>query len=131
MTASRRPEKLLDAPASITVLESRDIASRTALTATEHLKALPAVDIITAGLNQSRVVIRGFNDLLSGSLLSLVDYRITRIPAIRLNAFQLIPTSNDDVERIEVVSGPASALYGPNSASGVMHVITKSPFDSK
>ncbi len=131
VTASRRPEKLLDAPASITVLESSTIESRTALTATEHLKALPAVDIITAGLNQSRVVIRGFNDLLSGSLLSLIDYRITRIPAIRLNAFQLIPTSNDDIERIEVVSGPASALYGPNSANGVMHVITKSPFDSK
>ena len=131
ITASKRPEKLLDAPASITVLSAREVESRVALTAAEHLKALPAVDIITAGLNQSRVVIRGFNNLLSGSLLSLVDYRITRIPAIRLNAFQMISTSNEDVERVELVSGPASALYGPNSANGVMHVITKSPFDSK
>lgn len=131
VTASRRPEKLLDAPASVSVLEAKEIEDRTALTAAEHLKAMPAVDIITAGLNQSRVVIRGFNDLFSGSLLSMVDYRITRIPSIRLNAFQLIPVSNLDVEQIEVVSGPASALYGPNSANGVMHVITKSPFDSK
>ncbi|MFQ5752371.1 MAG: TonB-dependent receptor plug domain-containing protein, partial [bacterium] len=131
VTASRRPEKLLDAPASINVIESRAVESRTALTATEHLKAVPAVDIITAGLNQSRVVIRGFNGLFSGSLLSLVDNRITRIPAVRLNAFQMIPTSNLDVERIEIVAGPASALYGPNSANGVVHVITKSPFDSK
>ncbi|MFQ6112541.1 MAG: TonB-dependent receptor domain-containing protein [bacterium] len=131
VTASRRPEKLLDAPASITVLEAQAIEARTALTAAEHLKALPAVDLFSTGLNQSRVVIRGFNDLFSGSLLSLVDNRITRIPSIRLNAFQLIPTSNEDVERIEIVSGPASALYGPNSANGVMHVLTKSPFDSK
>ncbi|MFQ5602121.1 MAG: TonB-dependent receptor domain-containing protein [bacterium] len=131
VSASRRKEKMLDAPASISVVESSAIESRMALTATEHLKALPSVDIITAGLNQSRVVIRGFNDLFSGSLLSMVDNRITRIPAVRLNAFQLIPTSNLDVERIEVVSGPASALYGPNSANGVMHVLTKSPFDSK
>jgi iron complex outermembrane receptor protein len=131
VTASRRPEKLLEAPSSITVLETRAIESRTALSATEHLKALPAVDIITGGLNQSRVVVRGFNDLFSGTLLSMVDYRITRIPAVHLNAFQLIPTSNEDVEQIEVVSGPASALYGPNSANGVMHVLTKSPFDSK
>ncbi|MFQ5675830.1 MAG: TonB-dependent receptor domain-containing protein, partial [bacterium] len=131
ITASRRPEKLLDAPSSITVLESSAIEGRTALTTTEHLKALPAVDIITAGLNQSRIVVRGFNDLFAGSLLSLVDNRITRIPAVRLNAFQLIPASNLDIERIEVVSGPASALYGPNSANGVIHVLTKSPFDSK
>jgi iron complex outermembrane receptor protein len=131
ITASKRPEKLLDAPAAISVLRQEAIESRMALTPVEHLKAVPAVDIITAGLNQSRVVIRGFNDLLSGSLLSMVDYRMTRIPAIRLNAFQLIPTNNEDVDRIEVVSGPASALYGPNSANGVMHVLTKSPFDSK
>lgn len=131
VTASRRPEKLLDAPASITVLEAHEIESRPVLTATEHLKALPAIDIISAGLNQSRVVIRGFNSIFSGSLLSLVDNRITRIPSVRLNAFQLIPTSNDDVERIEIVSGPASALYGPNSANGVVHILTKSPFDSK
>ncbi|MFQ5641302.1 MAG: TonB-dependent receptor domain-containing protein, partial [bacterium] len=131
VTASRRPEKLLDAPASISVVETAAIENRMALTATDHLKAIPAVDIISAGLNQSRVVVRGFNDLFSGSLLSLIDNRITRIPAVRLNAFQLIPASNLDVERIEVVSGPASALYGPNSANGVMHVLTKSPFDSK
>jgi iron complex outermembrane receptor protein len=131
VTASRRPEKLLEAPASITVLGAQAIEARTALTAAEHLKALPGVDLFSAGLNQSRVVIRGFNDLFSGSLLSLVDNRITRIPSIRLNAFQLIPTSNDDIERIEIVSGPGSALYGPNSANGVMHVLTKSPFGSE
>ncbi|MCH8019081.1 TonB-dependent receptor [candidate division KSB1 bacterium] len=131
ISASRRPEKVLDAPASVTVVNAAAIENRTALTPTEHLKALPAVDIISAGLNQSRVVVRGFNDLFSGSLLSLIDNRITRIPAVRLNAFQLIPASNLDIERIEVVSGPASALYGPNSANGVMHVLTKSPFDSK
>ncbi|RMF63757.1 MAG: TonB-dependent receptor, partial [Calditrichaeota bacterium] len=131
VTASKRPEKLLDAPASITVIDAQTVEKRTVLTAADHLKALPAVDVISAGLNQSRVVIRGFNDLFSGSLLSMVDNRITRIPAVRLNAFQLIPTSNLDIDHIEVVSGPASALYGPNSANGVVHVLTKSPFDSR
>ncbi|MFQ5652306.1 MAG: TonB-dependent receptor domain-containing protein [bacterium] len=131
VSASRHPEKRLEAPAAVTVLESRAIESQMALTPADHLKAITGVDVITAGLNQSRVVIRGFNDLLSGSLLSMVDNRITRIPAVRLNAFQVIPTSSMDVERIEVVAGPASALYGPNSANGVMHVLTKSPFESR
>jgi iron complex outermembrane receptor protein len=53
------------------------------------------------------------------------------VPSLRVNAQQFIPASNEDVERIEVVLGPGSALYGPNSANGVMHILTKSPFESK
>src|SRR3990172_1806296 len=51
ITASRRQERLLDAPASVNIIDAKTIESRTALTPTEHLKALPAIDIITAGLN--------------------------------------------------------------------------------
>jgi len=72
ISASRRPEKVLDAPASVTVLNATSIENRTALTPTDHLKALPAVDIISAGLNQSRVVVRGFNDLFSEYPLSCI-----------------------------------------------------------
>ena len=43
----------------------------------------------------------------------------------------LFTGTNEDIERIEVLLGPASALYGPNSANGVLHVITKSPFTSQ
>ncbi|MCP4684344.1 MAG: TonB-dependent receptor [bacterium] len=131
VTASRRPEKVVDAPASVSVVESEDIQSRTTLTPTEHLKGIPAVDVATTGLNQSNVVVRGFNNIFSGSLLALTDNRIARVPSLRFNAYNFIPTTNDDIERIEVVSGPGSALYGPNSASGVMHIVTKSPFGSE
>ena len=63
-------------------------------------------------------------------LLTLTDNRIARVPSLRLNAYNFIPVTNDDIERIEVVLGPGSALYGPNSANGVMHIITRSPFNS-
>ena len=66
----------------------------------------------------------------SGALLTLTDNRIARVPSLRLNAYNFIPVTNDDIERIEVVLGPGSALYGPNSANGVMHIITRSPFNS-
>ena len=72
----------------------------------------------------------GFNNIFSGALLTLTDNRIARVPSLRLNANNFIPVTNDDIERIEVVLGPGSALYGPNSANGVMHVITRSPFVS-
>lgn len=131
VTASRRPEKLLEAPASITVLQAQEIEARTAFSAAEHLKALPAVDIAQNGLNQSRVIVRGFNESYPRNLLILVDNRITRIAALRGNFFQWIPTIDEDIERIEIVSGPGSALYGPNTAHGVVHMITKSPFGSE
>lgn len=125
------PTKLLETPAATTVLPADELESRTALTAADHLKTAPGVDLISTGLSQSRVVIRGFNDNLASSLLTLVDNRIAQVPSIRLTALQLIPVGNFDIEQIEVVSGPASALYGPNSANGVVHVITKSPFDTR
>ncbi|MDA0378923.1 MAG: TonB-dependent receptor plug domain-containing protein, partial [Bacteroidetes bacterium] len=131
ITASRRPEKLLDAPASITVLEPRELSSRTALTAAAHLTSVPAVDIVNTGLISSRIVIRGFNDNLASSLLTIVDNRIARAPSVRFTALQLVPMTNGDIEQIEVVSGPASALYGPNAAGGALHILTRSPFDSR
>ena len=131
VTASRRREKVLEAPASVALVSSSAIKDRIAPSITEHLKSVRAVDVISAGLGSSYVVVRGFNNVFSGRLLSLVDNRIASVPSLRVNAYSLIPTASEDIEQIEVVSGPGSALYGPNSANGVMHVITRSPFTSQ
>ncbi|MCK5126952.1 MAG: TonB-dependent receptor [candidate division Zixibacteria bacterium] len=131
VTASRRQEKILESPAAVSVLESENIENRATLTPTEHIKGMPAVDVATTGLNQSNVVVRGFNNIFSGSLLVLTDNRIARVPSLRFNAYNFIATTNEDIERIEIVLGPGSALYGPNSAGGVMHIITKSPFSEQ
>src|SRR5205823_4500347 len=53
------------------------------------------------------------------------------VPSLRVNVPFLFSGTNEDIERIEVLLGPASALYGPNSANGVLHIITKSPFASQ
>jgi iron complex outermembrane receptor protein len=130
VTASRRPEAFLDAPAAISVLETEEILAREALNPAEHLKGMPAVDVASTGLNSAVTVARGFNNVFSGTLLSLVDNRITRAPSLRVNSYQFIPNVSEDYDRIELVLGPGSALYGPNSANGVMHILTKSPFES-
>ena len=131
VTASRREEKVLEAPAAVSVLDDTQIDSRVAVTTTEHFKSLPAVDVFNTGITQSNVTVRGFSNVFSGSLLSLVDNRIASVPSLRVNAYNFIPTPQNDIERVEVVSGPGSALYGPNSANGVAHIITKSPFGSE
>ncbi len=131
VSASRRREKVLEAPASVSVVTASQIKDRVAPSVTEHLKSVRGVDVVNTGLGTSQVVVRGFNNVFSGSLLALVDNRIARVPSLRLNAYPLIPTPSEDIEQIEVVSGPGSALYGPNSANGVMHILTRSPFTSR
>ena len=131
VSASRRREKVLEAPASVALVSASQIKDRVAPSVTEHLKSVRGVDVVSTGIGTSQVVVRGFNNVFSGTLLSLVDNRIARVPSLRLNAYTLIPTSSEDIEQIEVVSGPGSALYGPNSANGVMHILTRSPFNSQ
>jgi len=131
VSASRKQEKALDAPASISVVDASEIRNREVLTMSEYVKTLPGVDYAQTGISQGSMVVRGFNKVFSGALLTLVDNRIARIPSLRLNAYDLIPLTSDDIERIEIVLGPGSALYGPNSANGVMHIITRSPFGSE
>ena len=131
VTASRRREKVLEAPASVALVGNSEMKDRVAPSVTEHLKSVRAVDVVTAGLGASYVVVRGFNNVFSGSLLSLVDNRIASVPSLRVNSYSFIPTTSEDIEQIEVVSGPGAALYGPNSANGVMHIITRSPFTSQ
>ena len=130
VSASRRQEKALDAPASISVVEADDIATRSVLTVAGHVRDQPGVDFAQTGLVQGNVVARGFNNIFSGALLTLTDNRIANVPSLRVNVHNFIPMTNEDIERIEVVLGPGAALYGPNSANGVLHIISKSPFDS-
>ena len=129
VSASRQEQKLLDAPASIFVVDQEEVESKPALTSMDYVEGMAGVDVIKSGLQQGYVVARGFNNVFSGSLLSLTDHRIARVPSLRANISHLDPTTSTDIKRIEVVLGPGSALYGPNAASGVLHKITKSPID--
>lgn len=129
ITASRRQEKALESPSTIVTLSRARIEERVALSPVEHVKALPGVDVTQTGLTQSNVVTRGFNNIFSGALLVMTDNRYASVPSLRFNAYNMIPTTPFDVDRMEVLLGPAAALYGPNSASGVLHIITTSPID--
>jgi outer membrane receptor for ferrienterochelin and colicins len=130
VTASRRPEKALYAPASIAIVNSRAIAARPAITPVSHLRGIAGVDIAAKGISQASVVTRGFNSAQSAALLAMTDYRYTGIPSLRYNLFHFLPTPNEDMERIELVRGPGAALYGPNSERGVLHILTRSPLEA-
>jgi iron complex outermembrane receptor protein len=129
VTVSRGEEKALESPASVYTVEADAIERRPSTTAVDHIIGLPGADVFTTGLAQHNVAARGFNNVFSGGLFVLTDNRWASVPSLRFNAYNLIPATNEDIERIEFVLGPGSALYGPNVDKGVMHIITRSPLD--
>ena len=131
VSASRQTERALDAPARVEVVTEQEIEVRPAISAADHVRALPGVDVATSGIQSTNVVARGFNNAFSGSLYMLSDHRIAGVPSLRVNLLNFVPQTNEDLERIEVVLGPGSALYGPNTANGVLHMLSKSPLTSQ
>jgi len=131
VSVSKEKEKLLDAPASITIIGKDKLESNVVTTPVDELKGTAGVDIMRTGLISSNVVVRGFNNIFSGDVLNVVDDRIGSVPSLRINAYQLVPTSSLDYDKIEVIRGPASALYGPNASSGVIAITTKNPLEQE
>jgi outer membrane receptor for ferrienterochelin and colicins len=121
----------ITAPSSSHSVSGAEIEERPAVSPVEHLRESPGVDIATHGLQSSNIVIRGFNNIFSGSMHMLTDNRLAGLPALRVNFIHFLPLNDEDIDRIEVVLGPGAALYGPNTANGVLHVITKSPLQSQ
>jgi outer membrane receptor for ferrienterochelin and colicins len=129
VSASKRLEKALEAPARVEVVSAREIEARPVTTPVEHLRNVPGVDIASTGVQSANVVARGFNNIFSGALHALHDYRVIGAPSLRVNLLHTIPATNEDISRVEVVLGPGAALYGPNTANGILHLITSSPLD--
>ncbi len=127
VTVGRVPERAIGAPAHVEVLSGEVVRDRPVTTPADHLRAVPGVDVITQGVQSTNVVVRGFNNIFSGALHTLTDHRIAGVPSLRVNIMNFIPSSDDDIDRIEVVLGPGAALYGPNTANGVLHMMTRSP----
>jgi iron complex outermembrane receptor protein len=129
VTGSKRQEKVLEAPVQIEALSAEDLETSGGGTYLSALSTLKGVDFARVGINGQSVSMRGFNNNFNTRLLQLKDGRVAQLPGTGLPQGNFLPTSELDVEQIEVVVGPASALYGPNAHTGVVNVITKSPWD--
>lgn len=125
ISASRRPEKILESPASISVLEARELLREVGTTTADALRNVTAIDMATTGIDRREMVLRGFNNAFSGSAYILTDYRRASVPSLDVNLHSIMPNMAIDVERVEIVRGPSSALYGAGVDAGVIHYLTK------
>lgn len=128
VSASRASEKVLDAPASISVLDAREIETVALPSSAMLLRNVTGVDMAQTGVNRYEIVLRGFNNVFSGATYVMTDYRRAALASLGLNDYSLMPISQIDLERVEVVRGPGSALFGGGVDAGVIHFISKDPF---
>lgn len=131
VTASRRAEQVLNAPASVSVLGTQEARQTVAPSSVSMLRNTTGVDVAQTGVDRQEVVLRGFNNAFSGATYTLVDYRQAAVPSLNVNIHSIMPNQPTDLERVEVVRGPGSALYGPGVDAGVVHFLTKDPFASR
>lgn len=122
-----RKEKALDAPASIVSVDAAAIKNKAGLGVTDYIKNSSGVQILQTGVQGGQPSVRGFSGYFTSDVMSLTDTRVAKLPNTGLNMYQMMTTTDADIERIEILKGPAAALYGPNANQGVIHIITKSP----
>ena len=128
VSASRRAEKSLEAPASISVISEAEIRGEIAPTSVAILRNTTGVDMAQTGVDRQEVVLRGFNNAFSGAAFILTDFRQAAVPSLGVNIHSIMPNMTVDIDKVEIVRGPGSALYGPGVDAGVIHYITKDPF---
>lgn len=129
ISASRRREKVQEAPASISVFSDRKLAASPNDNPVRSLISAPGVNIQQSSAGRINIHLRGDAGLFASSSFPMLDYRA--LVGAGTGTFDALntPLNNIDIERIEVVRGPGSALYGPGVTSGVIHFLSKSAID--
>ena len=126
-SASRFEQDVSDAPSSVTVITRRQIAISGAHTLSDLLRLVPGMDVVAINPLYVAASIRGFNDESNTTLLLLLDGVKMNLEFTGGPFVQILPVPIEDIERIEVIRGPGSAVWGQNAYLGVINIITRDP----
>ena len=127
VTASRSDQQLINAPASVSLITAETIQNSPATNIGDLLRTVPGVNVSQLSARDVNLTTRGATSTLATSQLALVDGRSVYLDFFGMVMWDLVPTNANEIRQIEVIRGPASAVWGANAMSGVVNVITKSP----
>lgn len=141
ISASLQEEKLFDAPLAANVLTGEQISRSGATSIPEALRLVPGLIVRQQTNGHYDVHIRGLGNIPAGTeivrtgsnnlTLVMIDNRVVYNHNTGGTFWEMLPVDINDVERIEVVKGAVSAMYGPNAVTGVIHILTKDPTATK
>src|SRR6185503_9826285 len=127
VSAARVETALVDAPATMSVLGTAVLATSPAQNYGDLLRTLPGVNVVQTSARDVNVTSRQATSTLSNSQLVLLDGRSIYLDFFGIVLWDFLPNNMNDIKQIEVIRGPASAVWGANALTGVVNIITKSP----
>jgi iron complex outermembrane recepter protein len=130
-SVSKTPEPLSDAAAAIYVITHDDIMRSGATSLPEILRLAPNLEVAQYSANSYAISARGMNGTLANKLLVLIDGRSVYSPlygGVYWDTQMVLP---EDIDRIEVISGPGGTLWGANAVNGVINIITRISSDTQ
>ena len=127
VTSTGRKSSLLRAPSTVTIITREEIRHSGARFLTDVLRLVPGIEVQRVSSTESAVSARGYNDSSAAAqgMMCLVDGRQVYHEYLGSVLWDLIPVSLDDIDRIEVIRGPGTFLYGPNAMHGLVNIVTR------
>jgi iron complex outermembrane receptor protein len=127
VAAARRSQSSLEAPNATTVITGDEIRASGLTTLPEILRRVPGAEVMTMGWSSANLSFRGFNQRINNKVLVLIDGRPEYQDFLGVTLWPVLPIGLEEIDRIEVIRGPAGALYGANAMLGVVNIITRAP----
>ena len=127
VTASKLEQQLVNAPATVSVVTADVIASTPSTNYAELLRGVPGVNLAQTSARDFNITMRGASSTLATSTLALLDGRSLYLDFFGFVAWDLLPVNPNELRQIEVIRGPASAVWGANAMNGVVNFISKTP----
>src|SRR5205809_5326398 len=130
-SVSKRPEKLSETASAIQVITADDIRRSGASSLPEALRLASNLQVAQVDSRQWAISARGFNNTTTNKMLVLIDGRTIYTPLYAGVFWDAQDTLLEDIDRIEVISGPGAALWGANAVNGVINITTKNAKDTQ
>ena len=130
-SVSKHPEKLSKTASAIQVITAEEIRRSGATSIPEALRLADNLDVAQVNSHDWAISARGFNTALANKLLVLIDGRTVYTPLFSGVFWNAQDYLLEDIDRIEVISGPGGTLWGANAVNGVINIITKSAKDTQ
>src|SRR5205809_7152917 len=130
-SVSKRPEKLSETASAIQVITQADIRRSGATSLPEALRLASNLEVAQVDSRQWAISARGFNNTTANKMLVLIDGRTIYTPLYAGVFWDAQDTLLEDIDRIEVISGPGATQWGANAVNGVINIITKKSKDTQ